>query len=189
MKPYSRLFLFIICVLPFDAIAFSQTPNDSLSLDQAIAKVVSGNPSVRELSSSVGATTARVSQSEDPRYPTAEVVGSYTRLGPASQFDLPGLGSLKLYPLDNYDAHVAVHETVYDFDRTSQSINLAQSQVTIASDRVDLMKRDLAFQTARSFYAILFLRKSIDVQNSQIDALNQHLETVKKKVASGTATD
>jgi outer membrane protein len=51
------------------------------------------------------------------------------------------------------------------------------------------VKTGLAFQTIQTFYTILYLQQSIQVQDEQINALNQHLLTTQKKVQSGSATD
>ena len=51
-----------------------------------------------------------------------------------------------------------------------------------------MTKSSLAYQTIRVFYSILFLEKSIEVQDEQIEALNQHMLTTKRRVAAGTAT-
>jgi outer membrane protein TolC len=189
MKLFSISSLFIFSAL-LSAQAFCQTAgDDSLTLEQAIGMVVSENPAIQELISNSVASGAHVDETKSEYYPTVGIEGSYTRLEPASAFSLPEFGTLDLYPLNNYDAHLGVHQTVYDFDRTKESVELSQSQVTTTSDKIDQMKRDLAFQTSRTFYAIIFSHRSIEVQNEQIDELQQHLETVKKRLASGTATD
>ncbi|MGB9591420.1 MAG: TolC family protein, partial [Candidatus Kryptoniota bacterium] len=51
------------------------------------------------------------------------------------------------------------------------------------------MKQDLSYQTVQTFYTILFLEKSIQVQKDEIATLRQHLLMTKKKVEAGTGTD
>jgi outer membrane protein TolC len=48
------------------------------------------------------------------------------------------------------------------------------------------VRANLAYTAARAFYAILFLRQAIEVQDQEISALHQHLEVVRHKVAAGT---
>jgi outer membrane protein TolC len=52
----------------------------------------------------------------------------------------------------------------------------------------ELTRVNLALQTIRTFYTIVYLQKSIVVQDEQIDALKQHLVTSQKREASGSAT-
>jgi outer membrane protein len=68
-------------------------------------------------------------------------------------------------------------------------VELKQQGVQAQGHNVTLTKTSLAFQTIQTFYAILFLRQSADVQQQQIDALNEHLVITRKKVQAGTATD
>ena len=58
-----------------------------------------------------------------------------------------------------------------------------------SEDKINLIKNNLTYGTIRIFYTILFLKKSIDVKNEQINTLNKHLEITNKKVQSGSATD
>jgi outer membrane protein TolC len=43
-------------------------------------------------------------------------------------------------------------------------------------------------QTIRTFYTIVLLRKSLLVQDEQIEALNKHLDVTQKRVSAGSAT-
>jgi outer membrane protein len=82
-----------------------------------------------------------------------------------------------------------LHQTLYDFDRSGSSIDLASARTQIAADAVETVKRDLAFRTAQTFYSILYLQKSISVADEQIQTLNEHLSVARKKVATGSATE
>jgi outer membrane protein TolC len=53
---------------------------------------------------------------------------------------------------------------------------------------VELTKANLSLQTIRTFYTIVLLRKSLIVQDEQIEALNEHLTVTQKRVAAGSAT-
>ncbi len=132
---------------------------------------------------------ARVEQSRSGYYPTSDISLSYVRLGPVAELGFPGLGDFKLFPENNYDEHISLKQTVYDFGKTSSTVELKQQTAEALTHSVDLTKTALAFQTTQSFYSILFLRQSIDVQNQQIATLNQHLVMAQKKIQAGTATD
>ena len=51
-------------------------------------------------------------------------------------------------------------------------------------DKIALIKNNLTYRTVQIFYTILFLEKSIDVKNDQINTLNKHLEITNKKEVS-----
>ena len=162
---------------------------DSLSVHEAVRQVIDHHPMVEQATHAVEASLARVEQSRSSYYPTSDIGLSYVRLGPVAELAFPGLGEFKLFPENNYDEHISVKQTVYDFGKTSSSVELKQQAVEGLRDNVTLARTSLAFQTIQAFYAILFLRQSADVQQQQIGALNEHLVIARKKVQAGTATD
>ena len=121
------------------------------------------------------ASQARVRGSRSPYYPEVEGDGSYLRLGPTASIDIPGLGAFDLFPANNYDAHVSLRQTVFDFGKRSTAVDYAQSLERTANHNVELVQTALAFQTIDTFYAIVFLERSLAVQDEEIAALTQHL--------------
>ncbi|MGD0339871.1 MAG: TolC family protein [Bacteroidota bacterium] len=181
----SRLFLLGLFVV----LLSSARAQDSLTVKQAIEEVLSTHPTVNQSMQQVQAAEARWQQSTSVQLPEITAEGFYTRIGPIAELSIPMLGDFKLYPENNYDGHIGARYTVFDFGRTNASIDLSESRVQSARDAVEITKTGLVYQTIRTFYSILFLQQSIDVQKEQIEALNQHLDITKKKANTGTATD
>jgi outer membrane protein TolC len=96
---------------------------------------------------------------------------------------------MRLFPANNYDSYLGLQQTIYDFDKTSESVALARQKTELATDALEAVKRDLAFRTIQHYYSILFLLQSIQVQDKQIRTLNEHLVTTRSRVTSGTSTD
>lgn len=161
---------------------------DSLTVDQAVRHVLDHHPAIAQASQNVLASEARALQSNSWWYPDVSAEGSYAFLAPVAKLSFPGLGDFKLYPADNYDAHVGGRYTVYDFGKRDALADVSNSRVMSSRDAVDLTKNALAYQTIRVFYSILFLERSIKVQDEQIEALNQHLLMTQRRVSAGTAT-
>lgn len=187
MRSLISLSAFILIVL-LNTTARSQIP-DSLTVEEAVRQVVANHPLVEQASHAVEASLARVEQSRSSYYPTSDVNLGYVRLGPVAELAFPGLGEFKLFPENNYDEHISLKQTVYDFGKTSSTVELKQQTAQAMTHSIALTKTTLAFQTIQTFYSILFLRQSIEVQNQQIAVLNQHLVVARKKVQAGTATD
>jgi len=166
---------------------FAQTP-DSLSLDEAISLVTKNNPQVTQSRENITAAQARVEQNRSGFYPQVSGDASYTYLDPLSQAAFFGT-PLQFFPHSNYNADVAAQVVLYDFGKTSATVDLAASQKLSAEATSYLVQRNLAFQTIQTFYAILFLEQSIKVQDAQIANLNESLDQTKKKIQSGTATE
>lgn len=164
-------------------------PAAEQSLADVVRLVLEHNPSLKEAQEAIGVFRAQVDEARSALLPRAVGVASYTRIGPSSAITIPDLGSFSLYPLNDYDVHAGVSQLLYDFHRTREAIDLSRSQVTIAADRSDLLRRDLEFQTAVLFYSILYLRDNIRVQEDHIQTLRDHLLVTEKRVAAGTATE
>ena len=162
---------------------------DSLTLDEAVSLALANHPVVIQAEQGLAAAEARIGTSRSPLYPDISLSGAYTRIGPVPEFDIPQVGSEKLAPENNYDLHLGLRQTLYDFGKTRTSVELARAGRETAADYVNQVKSNLAYRTISIFNSILILRQSVAVLDEQIDALNQHLEVSQKKVQAGTATD
>jgi outer membrane protein TolC len=163
--------------------------SDSLTVDQAVRQVIERHPLVQQASEAFQASLARVEQSRSGYYPVSEAELGYTRLDPISEMGFPGLGSFQLFSANNFDEHISLRQTIYDFGKTSAALDLSLSNVQSATTAVEVIRTNLAYFTVQTFYSILFLHQSIQVQDRQIDVLNQHLLMAQKKVRAETATD
>lgn len=162
---------------------------DSVSLNKAIELTLQNHPSVKQAAGAIGTAEARIKQQNTSYSPEVEADASYTRIGPVPSFDLPGGLSAKLYPENNYDAHVSLRHTLYDFGRRDAMSDLTASYKNSAEDNLEVIKTNLAYQTVQAFYSLLFLKQSLIVKDQQIADLNRHLQVTQAKVSSGTATD
>ena len=185
---FIRLLTLLFLATPITVYCQAQT-GDSLTVDEAVRMAVSRNPELLRAEASVQASNARVEQTKTADLPSVRFDGSYTRIGPVPQLFFPGLGAFKLYPEDNYDAHVGVHQKIYDFGKSSTNTDVTQSRVAFAEHSVTLLKSTLSYQTIQLFYSILFLQQSIQVKNEDIKTLNEHLLVNKKRLEAGTGTD
>jgi outer membrane protein len=174
----SSLFLLLINT------AFAQ---DSLTVEQAVQRVLQIHPAIEQALANTRAAEARVSQTSSVKLPDVSTEAVYTHIGPLPAFYFGGQ-DLVLAPADNYDAHLIGRYTAYDFGKTNASVELSQSRVQNSRDMVELTKSNLSLQTIRAFYAIVLLRKSMLVQDEQIEALNEHLAVTQKRVTAGSAT-
>ena len=162
---------------------------DTLTVGKAVERVLQTHPALLQARASVVASEARSEQTESARYPELASEATYTRIGPVPAFSFPVFGTIVLAPADNYDAHVSARYTVFDFGKTGADIDLSRSRIQSVRDAADLTETNLSLQTVRTFYAVVYLRKSAQVQIEQIDALNRHLSVSRKRVADGSATN
>jgi len=185
------LFNSMLCfLLILTGISFSQaSESDSLTLTQALQRVMNNHPLIERAKQQVRASQARLDQSRSGFYPWFDAIGLYSRIDPVSKIDMPELGSFSLFPENNYNLYLEATYTIFDFGRRSTQNTLARSYRQSAEDNIEQVKARLAYQTARTFYTILFLQESIRVINEEIDALNEHLSITEKKAQTGSATN
>ena len=187
MTSHRFLQILTASVIALQGSAAQTSPHVSLSGGDAVALVLSRNPALVESGHDIDASRARADQSRSGYLPSAEAEATYVLLAPVSVFDLPG-ESIKVFPYNNYDGHIGVRQTIYDFQKTSAQVGLADSRIALAEDSREAVKRDLAVRAAETFYVILFLRRSIEVQNEQVQTLQEHLAIARRKTEAGTAT-
>ncbi|MFA6542311.1 MAG: TolC family protein [Bacteroidota bacterium] len=160
----------------------------TLTLDDAIHDVLSASPQVKQSKFQINAAEARVNSTKSSDYPEADARFSYARVSPVSSMAF-GPSLFQLNPANNYDGHIDINAVVYDFHKRTLAKDRSITGVVSAQDQLELARQSLSYQTAKLFYSILFIRKSIDVHNEEVHTLQEHLEMTKKKIESGTATD
>jgi outer membrane protein TolC len=158
-------------------------------MEQAVRLALSRHPSVTKALQVLAASEQSIAVGRASYYPAVSVGGSYGRIGPVPAVDIPGRPAIEIYPENNYDVHVGLSQTIYDFGRTDASVELARSGRQLAADNLEQVRANLAYRTMSVFNAILILRRNVVVLDSQISDLTQHLEATRKRVQAGTSTD
>ena len=161
---------------------------NNLSLNEAINLTLNNHPLLEQALDQADAAEAKINQQKSFYYPRVEGDLTYVRIGPVPSIEFNG-HSFELAPANNYNANISASQLVYDFGKRSTILELVKSYKLSALDKIDLIKNNLIYQTIQTYYTILFLEKSLDVNNEQILTLQQHIELTGKKVESGSATD
>jgi outer membrane protein len=187
-KNHMKIFL-VVFLLLIPATEFAQSvKKDSLSLNQAIELTINNYPLIKQKQEKIKAAEYKIEQQKSTYYPNINGLASYTRIGPLPSFSFGG-EELILAPANNYNFNIGLNQQIFDFGRRDASVELMKSYKQAASDNVDFIKSNLSYQTLQVFYSILFLNQSIAVKDTQIAALNAHLEVTNKKIQSGSSTD
>ncbi len=188
-ESYKLILTSISMLFIISRITIAQTATkDSLNLKQAIQLTITNYPLIKQQEEKIKAADYKIEQQKSFYYPNVEGQGSYARIGPLPSFSF-GSEELILAPANNYNLNVIANEQIYDFGKREASVDLMKSFRRSASDNIELVKSDLSYQTLQTFYSILFIQKSIAVKDTQISALNAHLDVTNKKIESGSSTD
>lgn len=178
-----------LLALAASAVRAGEPGTDSMTVDDAVRRALDRHPLVQQAAEAVNAAQARIELSRAGYLPSLEGRLGYTRIGPVPTIEFAPMGELKLYPENNWDQHFALGQTIYDFGKTGAAVGVGRADAAVAADNVAVVRSSLAFQTIQSFWAMLFLRRSIDVQDMRIAALTDHMRTTEKQSKAGLATD
>lgn len=175
---FSLIFIFSIQV-------FGQT---SLTIDRAVQLAVGSHPEIHQAKASISVSDAKLEYANGSYYPVVTASANYTWINPISEVNF-GAGTFKTNPENNYGAQIGAQYLLYDFGRRSTAVDAALTGKLAAEENVELVTRNLAYQTIQVFYSALFLKNAVSVQNEQLNALNTNLSYIQKKLDSGSATD
>ena len=181
----------ILLLMPI-MMAYSQKteiiPGDSLSLNVILREVIQNYPSIKKAQTDIQSSEANIELAKTAYLPNIDITSSYTRLGPLQSFTLPGIGTLSLYPANNYSAMLNINENIYDFGKTVKNIAFEKQNKELVGFSIELLKHKLSGMMIGNYYTIVLLQEAIRIKDEELATLNEHLNFVQKKEATGSAT-
>lgn len=171
----------------FSASAQQQQP-DSLSFQDVMARVIQSHPSVKEAEEVLNGAKAKIELAKSAYLPTVDFNATYSRVGPVTKVTFPEFGTFQLNPYDNYNAGINVNQTIYDFGKTSKSVDVESKKREINKISVDQIKQNLSMLVTNNYYTLVYIQNAIDIKNEELRNLQNHLKTVQKKSETGSAT-
>ncbi len=162
--------------------------NDSLSLPEILKQVLDSYPTVAKAQEAIKAAEASVALAKSGYYPNITGSAGYTRIGPVPELTIPDLGHFVMAPNNNYDVSVNAYGNVYDFEKTTRNVQLEKSHKELSEKNVELVRQRLTLLTSVSYYTLIYLQEAIKIKDSQIETLKKHIDFVKRKEETGSAT-
>jgi len=187
MKP---LFVLITAIFFSLNIALAQQIPVPVALKNLVDRSFQKYPRVEQMNDQVRLGEVRVSLGKAGYLPVAGVNLSYMRMYPTPAIQIPtGQGQVQEFniaPADNYNASVSIAQPILDL-KTPAAVNKAKSDLETSKDNLEGYKIQLAYQVAQIYYSIIFLNKSLTVQQEQISLLQTTLQQIGVKVKNGDA--
>jgi len=181
---FSALFFLFHSLLPAQEIAVPA------SLKHLSELSLQKYPKVGEMNQLVLMNEVKVNLGKAGYLPVAGGDLSYRRLYPTPSIPFPvGQGKVEnviISPANNYNASVSIAQPILDL-RTPVTVSKAKSELEISRDNLDNFKLQLSYQVAQIYYSIIFLNKSLYVQQEQISLLQSNLQQIGVKVKNGDA--
>jgi outer membrane protein len=182
------IFLLLIGFLSVETASSQSASQDSLSLNATISEVVQNHPMVKKALEDVNASDAKIGAVKANYQPYIDFETSYTRIGPISSISIPDLGSFTLFPHDNYTGGINVNQTVFDFGKTDKSVEIEKQGKELNHQTVEQVKQKLSQAVISNYFTLVYLQEAIRIKDEQLNTLKEHLEFVKKKQETGSAT-
>jgi len=167
--------------------AQTNTSTDSLSLNNILNQVINNFPAIKKNEQELNAANARIGMAKTGYLPDVSINGNDTYLGPVSTISL-GPESFSLFPANNYSASLDYSQTIFDFGKTSKTINVENQSKEMVNTSTELLKQRLSLSVVNIYYAIVFLQEAIAIKDKELYNLNEHLHYIEKKKETGSAT-
>jgi outer membrane protein len=171
----------------FLALTVNAQPGDSLTESRVVELAIKNSASLNALQKGLDAAKARTGQTKSAYFPLVSGTGIYSNLWPVVKIAL-GPNTFQLYPANNWDVHVAADYVLYDFGKRKRSMDLSTIGEQGAETRVDFSAKGVAYQAIVMFETLINSDQMISAKNEDIVNLRHHLDFVRKKLSTGSAT-
>ncbi|WP_163710334.1 TolC family protein [Mangrovibacterium lignilyticum] len=157
-------------------------------LDSLLQQMIRNNPAVLKAQQSLVQADEQMQLVQSALRPMVTGGASYTRVGPISKFDLPGIGEAELNPADNISAGINYEQTLYDFGRTGKLVAVEQARKLLLNESIEQLQEQLSLKLINSYFQVVFLQNAIEINDEEMATLQEHKQTVTKKLDAGTST-
>src|SRR4030042_2889369 len=177
---YVSIFVFFITHNVFAAGLITQ--GDVLNLERCTDIALQNHPSITPAASTIRASESRIGQARANYFPQVTFQSGYQRVGPAS------LTPLKVDPYNQYSNTLNLSETLFDFGKTLNQIQI-QSLGT-ESARADLqdVSGQVVLGVKQAYYGFLQTKMSRNVAMETVDQFHQHHEIAKAFFETGKSS-
>jgi len=162
--------------------------SDSISLNGILKQVISNYPTMRKVQQDINSANARVAYAKTGYLPDVSINSYYTHVDPVSKITFPGLGTFQFNPAENYSASLDYRQTIYDFGKTSKSVDLEKENRELVNITSSQIKQKLSSGVVSIYYAIVYLQEAVKIKDEELRTLKEHLSFVEKKKITGSAT-
>jgi outer membrane protein TolC len=179
----------VLSIFVFACFAYSQEITVPVSLKKLTDASLMNYPKIKEIGGLVNLSGAKVDLARAGYLPLAKIDIGYFTLNPISKIDIPAGPTIKEFltiPNDNYSVMLNVSQPLLDF-KTPALVDKALSDLTVSNDNLESFKSQLAYQVAQIYFGIIYLNKSINVQQLQLNLIQANLNLIETKMKNGDA--
>ncbi len=143
-------------------------------------------PKVKEVEQTVATAGEKIALTQLNKFPDVTADASYAYVKPKIELPLNG-ENFQFAPVHNVSGAVNATYALFDFGRLKANIERSKDDLQYARHRVDDVKAQLANQVSIVYYNIVYLEKTIRIQDSVLSYLNQNKTVVESRLKNGDA--
>ncbi len=160
-------------------------------LTELVNKAIANYPKLKEANEYVALSEAKKDLAYGAYMPIISADASYRYGKPTPSISFPVSATetkvVQFIPANNFDAGLKLVQPIWDFGRTGAVIKKSKSEITTSKDNLESATSTLAYQVAQVYFGIVFLNKSVEVQNEQIKLLEANEKLISDKIKNGDA--
>lgn len=173
------------------AFAFSVQAQVNPQLNKWIVQSFSYYPKIQELETTSEISAARVSIAQSNYMPNINGTATYNYVDPVSQTQFPvsatGTKTLLFQPHNNYNVNVGLTQTIWDFGKTKAQVEKAKAELQGSQQNIDAARMQVAAQVTNIYYSMIYLKKSIQLQDTVIAFYEKNKKIIEGKIRQGDA--
>jgi outer membrane protein len=161
-----------------------------LGVDEAVERALEHSPRLRALGANERAAKAAVSEAEADELPRLDLSASYTRYSDVPEFTVPSApGGTVLFPNipNSYRARVGARYPLYTGGRVEGLLDAARGDESSAELELETARREVAFETRRSYFRLVTALERARVLAENVEALEAHLVDARNRERYGLA--
>lgn len=173
------------------AFAFSVQAQVNPQLNKWIVQSFSYYPKIQELETTSEISAARVSIAQSNYMPNINGTATYNYVDPVSQTQFPVSATetktLLFQPHNNYNVNVGLTQTIWDFGKTKAQVEKAKAELQGSQQNIDAARTQVAAQVTNIYYSMIYLKKSIQLQDTVIAFYEKNKKIIEGKIRQGDA--
>ena len=173
------------------AFAFGVQAQVNPELNKWIVQSFSYYPKIQELTTTSEISAARVSIAQSNYMPNINGTATYNYVDPVSQTQFPVSATetktLLFQPHNNYNVNVGLTQTIWDFGKTKAQVEKAKAELQGSKQNVEAARLQVAAQVTSIYYSMIYLKKSIQLQDTVIAFYEKNKKIIEGKIRQGDA--
>jgi outer membrane protein TolC len=154
---------------------------------QSVARAMANQPLIQAAQAAVQSARAKLGQARSSYFPNVGGTATWNHIIPNEQFQF-GDEMFTMQPTDYWNFNVGANQLIYDFGKREFEVKLAESGIDAALIDVRQIATNIAFETRKTFYSVLYLSEEVDSLDGRVANLEQHRAEAQKREATGSST-